>query len=98
MKILDATCGWREMWFNKNHPLATYLDKRENDKIHPDVVADWTKELPFNKDYFDMIVFDPPHIIQNSDKGFKQLLTSYRKMNGNYLLWMILIEKYQGRL
>lgn len=27
--ILDATCGSRTIWFNKNHPTALYMDKRE---------------------------------------------------------------------
>jgi len=79
MKILDATCGVKAMWFNKNHPLVTYLDKRNGNytswnktkakrntaHINPDVVADWTKELPFDNEYFDMVLFDPPHIIQS---------------------------------
>lgn len=28
-KILDVTCGPRSIWFNKNHPLAIYCDKRK---------------------------------------------------------------------
>lgn len=27
--ILDATCGSRTIWFNKNHPATLYMDKRE---------------------------------------------------------------------
>lgn len=27
--VLDATCGGRMMWFDKQHPLALYLDNRE---------------------------------------------------------------------
>lgn len=81
MKILDATCGTKSMWFVKNHPLVTYIDKRSGNflywnkskaektvvKINPDIVADWTKRLPFDDDSFDMIVFDPPHIIKNEE-------------------------------
>jgi len=81
MKILDATCGAKNMWFNPNHPLVIYLDKRNGKyiswikrtadrrivKIKPNIVADWTKKLPFNNDYFDMILFDPPHIIRNKE-------------------------------
>ena len=82
MKILDATCGKKEMWFQKNHPLVTFMDKRygkyfyqypnspkkEIYDIKPDVVSEW-KDAPFPDDYFDLIIFDPPHIIQNSEKG-----------------------------
>jgi len=79
MKILDATCGQKSMWFVKNHPLVTFLDKREGKYMHwdkknasrrtaiikPDIVADWTKKVPFDDNYFDMILFDPPHAIRN---------------------------------
>ena len=27
--VLDVTCGGRMMWFDKQHPLALYLDNRE---------------------------------------------------------------------
>ena len=83
MKILDATCGTKSMWFNPNHPLVTYLDCREGKyhyankdgsgkttiNIHPDVVADWTKKLPFNDNTFDMVLFDPPHYVRSKPMG-----------------------------
>lgn len=31
-KILDVTCGSRSIWFNKNHPMAVYCDKRVDKK------------------------------------------------------------------
>ena len=81
MKILDATCGLKGIWYQKNHPFVTFMDKRYingskqkssnklKDKrvirITPDVVADWTKHLDFPDDHFDMIIFDPPHMIRN---------------------------------
>jgi hypothetical protein len=59
MKILDLSAGNRAVWYNKNHPLALYLDKRES--VKPDIVCD-TRNLPesVGKD-FDLVVFDPPH-------------------------------------
>jgi len=81
MKILDATCGAKNMWFQPNHPLVTFIDKR-NEKvisvmertgskrtalIKPDIVADWTKQLPFDDEEFDMVLFDPPHIIRKKE-------------------------------
>lgn len=75
-KILDATCGSRMIWFNENHPLALYVDRREVEDeviwtasdgsrtryltVKPDVIADFT-ELPFEDNSFYLVVFDPPH-------------------------------------
>jgi SAM-dependent methyltransferase len=79
MKILDATCGSKTIWYQKNHPLVTFMDKREGKyyhateintkeivRVNPNIVADWTKILPFDNNEFDMIVFDPPHIISST--------------------------------
>ena len=30
-KILDVTCGSRSIWFDKNHPMAIYCDKRKEE-------------------------------------------------------------------
>ena len=78
MKILDATAGARSIWYQKNHPFVTFMDSRSEKintlqngnalvckrtwNINPDVVSDW-RDCPFPDNYFDMIVFDPPHII-----------------------------------
>lgn len=60
MKILDLSAGCRAVWYNKKHPMATYLDKRES--VNPDIVCD-TRSLPesVGVDY-DLVVFDPPHM------------------------------------
>lgn len=58
MKILDLSAGNRAIWFNKNHPLATYVDKRP--EVKPDVVCDTNIEIP--GDGYDLIVWDPPHM------------------------------------
>jgi SAM-dependent methyltransferase len=76
MRILDATAGSRGIWYQKDLPFVTFMDKREgrfvfypNPKtkrtfdIKPDVLADWTKTIPFDNNEFDMVVFDPPHLI-----------------------------------
>ena len=71
-KILDVTCGARSIWFNKQHPLAIYFDRRDEEhekdfhnntqtiSVHPDVVGDF-KDLPFDDNVFSLVVFDPPH-------------------------------------
>jgi len=68
--ILDACCGSRMFWFNKNHPNTVYMDNRELEdilcdgrklKIKPDIIADF-KNIPFEDNSFYLVVFDPPHL------------------------------------
>ena len=69
MKILDACCGSKLFWFDKDNEYTTYIDIREESfEIHgkkvnvkPDVVADF-RAMPFEDDIYDLIVFDPPHL------------------------------------
>ena len=89
-KILDVTCGSRSIWFNKNHPLAVYLDRRDEEYvetfgatnstrhtiIHPDVVADFT-DLPFEDNTFSLVVFDPPHRWGLKDSWFLKRYGTY---------------------
>lgn len=91
MKILDATCGSKGIWYQKNHPYVTFMDKRKGYffyqypnspkkkeyHIEPDVVSEW-KDAPWTNNTFDMIIFDPPHIIKNSEKGI--LSTKYTQL------------------
>ena len=111
MKILDATCGMRSIWFEKNHPFVTYLDIRNGDYIYqdkkkkhkpkiyhikPDVVADWTKKIPFEDNYFDMVVFDPPHVVCNIASG--DMIIRYghlTKNNWEYVLKKGVIELFR---
>ena len=71
--ILDACCGIKYMWFNKEHPNTLYLDVREekkgfdknrpNNQIKPDIVGDF-RDLSFLGDKkFKLIVWDPPHLL-----------------------------------
>ena len=71
--VLDACCGKKAMWFDKQDERAVFVDKRSEtvrpDKrpgrkpwvIDPDHVADFTA-LPFPSDTFALVVFDPPHV------------------------------------
>ena len=69
-KILDATCGSRMMWFDKNNEHTIYADKRNENhilcdgralEISPDVEMDFTN-MPFESNTFSLVVFDPPHL------------------------------------
>lgn len=75
--ILDVTCGSRSIWFQKNCEAAIYCDRRElhdeqiwkstkNDSVRtidvkPDILCDF-RELPFDDESFELVVFDPPHL------------------------------------
>lgn len=70
--ILDACCGGRMMWFNKNHPNTLYIDIRKEEKgfikdvphfeVNPDIIADFTNLPQEIKDKrFKLIVWDVPH-------------------------------------
>lgn len=60
MKILDLSAGKRNIWFNRLYPNAIFVDIRP--EMFPTVVADTTL-LPFRDAFFDLIVFDPPHMV-----------------------------------
>lgn len=68
--ILDACCGSRMFWFNKENPNVLFADIRQEEHIlcdgrklnvSPDVIADFTR-MPFEDCSFKLIVFDPPHL------------------------------------
>lgn len=69
-KILDACCGSKMFWFDKDNPLVTFCDNREENhilcdgrtlEIKPDIKCDFTN-LPFEDNTYKLVVFDPPHI------------------------------------
>lgn len=77
-EILDACCGGRMWWWDKTHPLATYMDKRvappgscdvrPNWSCEPDVLGDF-RAMPFEDESFQLVVFDPPHLTRESESG-----------------------------
>lgn len=59
-KILDLSAGKRAVWYDKNHPLAIYLDKRA--EVNPTIVCD-TRNIPDEAGTgFNLICWDPPHL------------------------------------
>ena len=72
LPILDATCGSRMMWFDKENPYVIFADKRAEKhtlcdgralEIAPETMADF-KNLPFADGTFKLVVFDPPHLVK----------------------------------
>ena len=89
-KILDACCGSRMFWFDKENPNVLFQDIRDAEytlcdgrqlKIHPDVVADYTN-MPYEDNTFKVVVFDPPHLDNaNEDSYMAQKYGTLRHRN-----------------
>ena len=92
-RILDACCGSRMFWFNKENPDVEFVDIREMDEeaiwtsgdgkttsycsIHPTTKADFT-DLPFPDNSFWHVIFDHPHLLNIDDKAW--LCKKYGKL------------------
>ncbi|BDF78614.1 hypothetical protein [Pyramidobacter piscolens] len=72
LKILDACCGSRMAWYDKDNPLVMFMDNRQIDEtlcdgrrliVCPDVVGDF-RHMPFPDESFYLVFFDPPHMSQ----------------------------------
>lgn len=68
--ILDACCGGKMFYFDKNDDRVLFQDIRNLEttlcdgrhfEVHPDVQADFT-DMPYPDGIFSMVVFDPPHL------------------------------------
>ena len=81
VRVLDATCGGRSIWIDKDHADAVYADLRIREPgfhghegrtyaVQPDVQCDY-RDLPFGADTFDAAVIDPPHVTRGN--GMEQL-------------------------
>lgn len=75
--ILDACCGSRMFWFDKDNPLVEFMDIRDEVchlsdgqlvMVHPNIIGDFTN-MPFPDSSFKMVVFDPPHLVYAGDKS-----------------------------
>lgn len=71
-KILDACCGSRMFWFDKNNENVVFMDIRQESctlqdarklEVKPDIIGDFTK-MPFDDESFYLVVFDPPHLVR----------------------------------
>lgn len=84
--ILDACCGGRAFWFDKNNPQVLFCDNRVlNERlcdgrmieVNPEVICDFTA-LPFPDKTFWHVVFDPPHLIDAGENSW--LVKRYGKL------------------
>lgn len=69
-RILDACCGSKMFWFNKDNPDVVFCDIRDCEQtlcdgrkllVHPDIICDF-RNLPFEDNSFYHVVFDPTHL------------------------------------
>lgn len=72
--ILDACCGSRMFYFDKNdervlfndlHPRQSILCDGRSLVVEPDTTEDFT-DMSFPDESFSLVVFDPPHLISGS--------------------------------
>lgn len=70
-RILDACCGSRMCWFDRDNPDAVFMDIRQETttlcdgrtlEVIPDVVGDF-RDMPFKANSFRLVLFDPPHLL-----------------------------------
>lgn len=87
--ILDVCCGGRMFWFDKENPQTVFMDNRKFDdmlcdgrvfKVNPDIIGDF-RNIPFNDASFNLVVFDPPHLIKVGEKSW--LAKKYGRLNPN---------------
>ena len=94
--VLDACCGSRMFWFDRQDDRAVFVDNRRETHvlpdvssadglrtltIQPDLVADFTA-LPFPDNRFAMVIFDPPHLIHAGPKGWQA--KKYGRLQGDW--------------
>lgn len=86
-KILDACCGSRMFWFDKENANVEFMDIRESETtlsdgrnlvIKPNTLADF-RNMPYEDETFYMVVFDPPHLIRGGDNSW--LVKKYGRLD-----------------
>lgn len=77
--ILDACCGGKMFYFDKNDPRVLFMDCRQIEtqlkdrnklrkfEVKPDVIGDFT-QMEFADATFRLVVFDPPHLKYTGSK------------------------------
>jgi SAM-dependent methyltransferase len=96
--ILDACCGPRMMWFDRQHPAVVYGDKRSEtvtvtDRSHGRENGTRTlhiepdvmmdfRDIPYPDNTFKLVAFDPPHLERAGPKSW--MAAKYGKLSDNW--------------
>lgn len=95
-RVLDACCGSRMFWFDKQNDDVMYMDNRQLTdtlcdgrtlNVNPDVLADF-RDMPFPDESFYLVVFDPPHLVRAGEDSW--LAKKYGKLDE---LWPLDIKQ-----
>ena len=91
--ILDACCGSRMFWFDKENPDVVFQDIRNEDldlnhgnrtcHIRPDHLGDF-RQMSFPDETFYLVVFDPPHLKGAGQTGY--MAKKYGTLDANWRL------------
>lgn len=94
MKILDACCGGKMFWYEKDLDFVDFQDNRELHtelcdgrifSMEPDFIGDIT-QMDIQDESYDMVVFDPPHLKNGGDTGW--IILKYGKLPSEWLPWI----------
>lgn len=79
--ILDACCGGKMFYFDKSDCRVLFQDIRKIKtnlcdgrifEVNPDIQCDFT-DMPYPDESFNMVVFDPPHLVYSGGKKSKMV-------------------------
>ncbi len=88
--ILDVCCGSKMFYFDKSDQRVLFGDIRDEDhilcdgralEIKPDVLLDF-RNLQFEDNTFNLVVFDPPHLVKAGSNSW--LALKYGKLGQNW--------------
>ena len=95
MRILDACCGSRMFWHEKELSFVDYQDNRSLSttlcdgrkfEIKPSLIGDVTDMFYIKDGTYDMVVFDPPHLKNGGDNAW--IILKYGRLPEEWKLFM----------